>query len=221
MRDDELDKVLAAPLTIIKDRSTATPCAEVGRFGRGTTGIWMEQPERFWWGDAPKIDEFIEPDRSKAPLEKKLLRKPWEDQVEKERAGYQLVAETKQSAHRARVEKEFDRMRAYLAETATVPAPCTRFGDLAARVIAEDLPRTIILTDGWVDCKEDLDAVYAANDAQGMTGRLLIILLPRKGDSGSEVEIYNQRARRMKQLFPNAKVVPAYLAGRGIEELLQ
>lgn len=222
MSDEELIQALAIPLNVIKSRSDRLLCAEVVRFGRGTIRIWSEQPEHFSLGGAAESEGFTEPDRRNAPLEKKLFRKPWEDQVAQARATYEDNARRQQDERQRRIDREFERMLAYITEPATDPAPCTRFADLSVRVADEGLPRNIIITDGWDDCHRDAGiATSAAGQGETSGSGVLIILLPRKNDSGSETDMFNRRAERMRQFFPGAKVIPAYLSRKAIEALLQ
>jgi hypothetical protein len=221
MNDDELKEALVPLLGAVKSHSDTLRCVAVVRFGRGEISIWSEKPEHFSWEGTGGGDMFIEPDRHKAPLEKKLFRKPWEEQVAQEKANYQLVSNQRQAERQGRINSQFERMLAYMTEPATDPAPCTRFADLSVRVTGENLSHNIIITDGWDDCAKDVSDEQIAAGGEEMDGKLLIILLPRKNDAGSQIEIFNRRAQRMKQLFPGAQVVPAYLSQKTVETLLR
>ena len=90
-------------------------------------------------------------------------------------------------------------------------AGCTRFDALAVRIVEENRPFNVMLTDGWVDCP------ITVTPLQEFTGRLAIVLVPRETDSPSaEVELFETRATDMRRFFPNSTVVKPYQLQREV-----
>ena len=96
-------------------------------------------------------------------------------------------------------------------------AACTRFDQLALRIAEEDIPYTLVLTDGWVDCQQAAPKLPAAHHQP------LIVLLPRDKDPVNDaVALFDARQKQMRELFARgAEIVQPYLAPKALARLLK
>ncbi len=90
---------------------------------------------------------------------------------------------------------------------------CTSLVDLARRCRVEG-PEvlSLVVTDGLDDCPiSELEAIRGANT------HIVIYLVPSKKDQahGSYGRVLHERIEKLKQLMPNAYVIPSYMVTRG------
>jgi hypothetical protein len=190
---------------------------EVVRFADGANSVWAETPAKFNWGPAPEIPEFT-PDLSKAPTNARLFKDAMKDYVEGQRREYEKEKARLLSEYGARVEEQLNKFTEHLLERPKAAAPCTRFTTLAERMRLEDLPHSVLLTDGWADCPDERGR---AAEGVALNGRHAIIQLTRHADSQADDAEYLKRKAFLEGLFPASKVVHASMPGQAMEFIFQ
>ncbi|HEX8146542.1 MAG TPA: hypothetical protein VF591_04985 [Pyrinomonadaceae bacterium] len=190
---------------------------EVVRFANANGSVWSELPEKFIWGPAPEVPGFS-PDLSKAPADAKLFKDAMEKYVQGERLKYEEGRALLLSEYTARVEGQLKRFRDYLLQGPAVGAPCTHFAPLAERMRAENLPYSVLITDGWADCPGERGRAPGGVE---LRGRHAVIQLTRHADSQADDGEFLRRSAFLRGLFPASEVVPASVPTRAIEFIFQ
>lgn len=186
---------------------------EVVRFANARDSVWSELPEKFIWGPAPEVPAF-NPDLSKAPADAKLFKDAMEKYTRAERRRYEEERAQLLGEYNSRVEEQLKRFKGYLLQGPSVAAPCTHFAPLAERMRAENLPYSVLITDGWADCPAERGHVPGGVE---LRGRHAVIQLTRRADTQSDDEEFLRRGEFLRGLFPTAEVVPASVPTRAIE----
>jgi hypothetical protein len=190
---------------------------EVVRFANGTNSVWAELPVKFIWGPAPEISEF-KPNLDNAPTDTKLFKDAMKRYIEGEHRKHEEEEARLLSEYKAHVEEQLKRFTDYLLQGPTVGAPCTRFTTLAERMRTEDLPYSVLITDGWADCPNEKNH---STDGVVLHGKHVILQLTRHADSQADDEDFLQREAFLHTLFPTSKVVPASMPDQAIEFMFQ
>lgn len=186
---------------------------EIVRFAEETNSIWAAMPEKFIWGTAPEVPEF-ELDMTKAPPPAKLFKDAKEEYIQSERRKYEERKALLLSEYKARVDEQMKKFRDYLLQSPVVGAPCTRFAPLAERMRAENLPYSVLITDGWADCPDEKG--HAPNGVE-LRGRHAVIQLTRYADSQANDEEFLRRNAFLRGLFPTSEVLPASMPDHVVE----
>jgi hypothetical protein len=195
MSEEDLQRVLPVLLQAIKLYSTAFEGLEVVRFSCGHERISTAHVEQFLWP----------PMESKVTLAQTIFKVA--------QSSYALVARRK---YNEQVDLELERFQRYVSEPPKGRALCTRFTDLAVRIEDENLRWNLLISDGWNDCRDKLKV------ENQMTGRLVIVLLPRRRERSGQSEntIFEQRKQEMRRLFPTAEIIHPYLLTKSVENML-
>lgn len=189
---------------------------EVVRFSRRNSSIWSDNSERFFWGPQPLIKAFVPPDLNTAPLSAKLYQNEKDEYLANARSDYERENLRILAAYNGRVDHEMDRLKHYLLEMPTVPAVCTNFISLRARLEEENRSRNLVITDGWADCRDE----QSTSTNPRFTGKVTVVLVTRHLDGPPDDMAFGQRKEYMHQIFPGADIVPAVASERAIDSLL-
>jgi hypothetical protein len=114
-----------------------------------------------------------------------------------------VVAEAS-AAEEARANALEHMVRPVLLEAPEAIARCTRFDSLGARMLKENRPLSVVVTDGWVDCPQ--------RPADGrFSSATIVVVLPRREDAMSDDATgIRRRVRDMERFFPGATVIEGY-----------
>lgn len=180
---------------------------ELVRFSDGSSSSYTERPTKFVWG-APPVAKPFDPSRVKMPLEA-IFRQARERFLAEARRQHEAALEKENADYKARVDDQIKRFGDLLFSAPTKSAVCTRFDDLKVRLIDQRRQANLVITDGVMDCA---DTRLVGRGAQEPDGRLVFLLVPRKGDSvgPSEHERFTVREGRMALLFPTATIIRPY-----------
>lgn len=211
MDENSLGIALPNIIESIDENGLKLSGVEVVRFGEGNIRVSDAAVHRFDW-----MQIHVEGEQSSVlPDSAPLARQIFKTNEDRGRQDGERQEQQQLENHRKVIKAVLDQVRGFLAERPTLPAPCTRLtDDLSARIAAEDKSLNVVLTDGWDDCG---DKAYTKRE---MKGRLLVIIFPRKTDTGSQTVLFEQRKQEIKTVFPNAQVVQSFQAASSLDELL-
>jgi hypothetical protein len=178
------------------------------RFGVGGESSWTEQPGNFQWGQRPTQSPF-DPTKVKLPLEALIYRQARDRVLAEARQKYDREQESRLAEYDVRVDAEIQRFLSFLAQTPKVEPPCTRFEDLTTRIHDQNRSLNLIITDAVVDCR---DAPRSGVKLRPMTGRVAILLVPRRNEQNgvSESARFSAREAKIKRFFPEAEIFRPY-----------
>lgn len=193
----------------VADHSLELAGVEVVEFSTGKTRLADAPVTKYLWGPLPSEGAGVINDPSQ-PLSVYIFRSS--------KSAADKFAQEKISALTEKyfgvVREKLEGAIKHLEKIPASPAPCTRFGDLQNRLTEEDEANNLILTDGWVDCKDDKSV------PRSMKGRLLIILFATNSDDGAERKLFEERRQAMEKFFPQAQIIAPYMGQAALEQIL-
>lgn len=215
MNERDIEIILPNVLESIKRNSNSISGVEVVRFANEDESIWSAPVERFIWDEVTHI-EIAKTAPKKVPHGVELARQIFTAAKNKNLAEEKIKRDQRQQVRiKEHVEPKLKKLQDYLGIPPTEEAPCTKFGYVGRRIVDENLPYNVLIGDGWNDCGVQNDAIT------GMSGKLVIILTMRKGETALHDEVFLQRKDEMQRLFPDAVIVPIYGAQAALERMLK
>jgi hypothetical protein len=216
MSEDELRKIIPALLNAVKSLTDVLTGVEVVHFSAGRSRTAAQLPTQFCWGLPPAVGSSVSRAYSELTLPQKILKTSRNHAITEALEEQQAAAAKEASARAARIDAELKRLGEFLSKVPTRVAPCTQFTALADRIAKEDLPRNLVLTDAWMDCRADEREDYTP---KAMSGDVLIVLFAG-GDSGWETNVFDRRTVQLRALFPTAHVEPPYMLERALRRMI-
>ena len=211
----QFEELLPDLIAALRVRAESIDGVAVTWVANGNRPTLAERPKIFSWGQL-EIPAYVEPNLERAPTDIRFFADRRNRYLAAAKEQYVKEKERLTTSYYSKVDNQLAKLKLYLLQGPSETAPCTRFSSIAVRLERDDYPFTVLLTDGWVDCAEERGRKLKPAK---IAGKIVVLQLVRETDNANSDRAIQQREAFLRELFPDAKVLPRYSVSQAMDFL--